>query len=159
MSIFRFYEFYNFSNILRFFRSDRIYRSDRILSAVDNSRSFLLFRGATLKEAWIKDWKAEVGNNVCLPGNTSTSEIIDVALRFARPNQADDIPVLFVYYVWNFINYSGFRLNDERYSAFPDECEHLLPEGQQVCVEGFEEIEIKNSIYNIYENPEIPCKI
>ena len=57
------------------------------------------------------------------------------------------------------MNYSGFRLNDERYSAFPDECEHLLPEGQQVCVEGFEDIEIKNEYYRLHDNADTPSII
>ena len=112
-----------------------------------------------MKEEWLNDWKNACGSNVCLPGNTSTSEIIDIALRFAKPNEEDELPVLFIFYVWNFQNYSGFRLNDERYSAFPNECEHLLPEGQQICVEEYEEIEITNYIYKFDNSDSMTSKI
>ena len=72
---------------------------------------------------WIDEWKQASGINVCLPGNTSTSELFDIAMKFAAVDDDTQVPALFVFYVWNFNRYPGFRLNDERYSAFPYEKE------------------------------------
>ena len=44
-------------------------------------------------------------------------------------------PVLFVLNVLNEISYPGFRLNNEKYSAYPNELEVLLPGGITVEVE------------------------
>jgi len=46
-------------------------------------RSFLLFRGALMENTWIKDWEKKVGKDyISLPGSTSTSKNLEVALEF-----------------------------------------------------------------------------
>ncbi len=49
---------------------------------------------------------------------------------------------MFVLTVFNEINYPGFRLNNEKYSSYPDEEEFLLPAGMQFEIEGYEMLEV-----------------
>ena len=44
-------------------------------------RSFLLFRGALMKNEWIEDWRKK--EYLMIPGCTSTSRNMDVALGFS----------------------------------------------------------------------------
>ena len=47
-------------------------------------RSFLLFRGALMNNEWIDGWREKVGEGVlCVPGCTSTSKNLDIALGFS----------------------------------------------------------------------------
>jgi len=46
--------------------------------------SFLLFRGAQMKQEWILPYVQAVGGGlICLPGNNSCSKNLKVALNFA----------------------------------------------------------------------------
>lgn len=45
--------------------------------------------------------------------------------------------VIFVLAVFNEKNYPGFRLNNEKYTSYPDEEEVLLPAGTQIEVEDY----------------------
>jgi len=47
----------------------------------DWCRSFLLFRGALMKNEWIEDWRKK--KELRIPGCTSTSKNMDVALGFS----------------------------------------------------------------------------
>jgi len=47
-------------------------------------RSFLLFRGALMNNEWIDGWREKVGEDIiCIPGCTSTSKNLEVALGFS----------------------------------------------------------------------------
>jgi len=47
-------------------------------------RSFLLFRGALMNNEWIDGWREKVGEYfICIPGCTSTSKNLEVALGFS----------------------------------------------------------------------------
>ena len=46
-------------------------------------------------------------------------------------------PVLFVLNIFNENNYPGFRLNNEKYSPYPNENEIVLPGGMTVEIEGY----------------------
>ena len=50
-------------------------------------RSFLLFRGALMNNEWINGWREAVGKKwpgyICIPGCTSTSKNLEVALGFS----------------------------------------------------------------------------
>ena len=68
-------------------RNDAIERGEHFYKSDDLGmmcRSFLLFRGALMQKAWIKDWAKKVGKDwFYLPGCTSTSKNLDVALGFS----------------------------------------------------------------------------
>ena len=83
-------------------------KNDKLLSAADcgfgdlhgdlgtMQKSFLLFRGGRMKNEWIEPYEKGVGIEaaigglnipacIFLPGNTSTSEDMSVALKYAFP--------------------------------------------------------------------------
>merc|ERR1712086_602585 len=102
---------------------------------------------------WFDAYLNKVGQYINMPGTTSTSSNLGVALEFSRcSKKKDDIevcvkPVLFVFFFQNFNIFSGFRLNKPEFSAFPDEEEFLLKEGY-----GF-------IVLKIDENVVMDCKI
>jgi len=58
-----------------------------------------------------------------------------MALCSSKSTSKELKPVLFVLNVFNEINYPGFRLNNEKYSAYPNEYEVIIPGGETVEVE------------------------
>lgn len=54
------------------------------------------------------------------------------------------IPVLFVISVRNYLGYHAFRMNDERYTAYPQEQEYLLMEGIFLWVMKVEELLVED---------------
>ena len=100
-------------------------------------RSFLLFRGALMEKGWMTGWREDAGKSgedsfIHLPGCTSTSKNLDVALGFSgchKNYSADHQPVLFVFSIRNWFGFNGFRLNDYKFSVYPQEQEYLLMEG------------------------------
>lgn len=87
----------------------------------------------------IQHWKEKVGEKVRLPSTTSFTENFREAIYSARHKNKDkDIrSVVFVLTIFNQDSYPGFRLNNEKYTAYPDEEEYLLPAGLQVEVEDY----------------------
>ena len=98
--------------------------------------SFLLWRGATMRQEWITPYLNNVGGSyVRIPGNTSCSRNPKVALGFALDEVKEDfIPVLFVIACQNYVAPSGILMNNEAYTAYPEEGEFLLQEGCAVHV-------------------------
>lgn len=95
----------------------------------------MLWRGAGMKYEWIAPFVNNIGMNVNLPGNQSTSRSPQVALGFATKNLKPDFsPVLFVISCRNYTPPDGFSLNNEAYTSYPDEDEFLLTEGCQVYI-------------------------
>ena len=115
-----------------------------------------MFRGSQMKEAWykpyeeniIKKGKGENGrvNRVQLPGNTSCSQNLHIALDFAFKNQKTDThAILFVISTQNYLGPLGIRMNNEAYTSFPREREILLMEGLKLYVLAFErDVKIEN---------------
>lgn len=91
----------------------------------------------------IIEWKNNIGKKVHTPTITSFSENFRQAVYSSRHyNKNKEMKsVIFVLTVFNEITYPGFRLNNEKYSAYPDEEEVLLPAGTQFEIEGYENIE------------------
>jgi len=93
-----------------------------------------------MEPEWIVDWQKHEnsGINMKLPGNTSTSRSIMTALTFANTLQQQTTPnkvsVLFIFLIQNHCGFRGFRLNDDKYSAYSHEQEYLLVEGFQVQI-------------------------
>ena len=83
---------------------------------------------------------------VCLPENTSTSYSIKEALFFSKCTNVDskNQPVLFVFAIQNFKGFAGFRLNLDKYSAYPAEQEVILKEGFEVHVLKVESVKVQN---------------
>jgi len=83
-----------------------------------------------------------------MPGNTSTSSNLGVALGFSKCSINDvkmtGKSVLFVFFFQNYGSFSGFRLNQPEYSAFPHEEEYLLMEGIEVTVLAVDENMVMN---------------
>ena len=104
-----------------------------------------------MKKEWTSEWEENVntGKEVNLPGNTSTSRSIKVALNFAKVPQQDSNTttnsVIFVFLFTNYCGFPGFRLSDSRYSAYPNEEEYLLVEGCPVRVLQIADMVITNS--------------
>jgi len=99
-----------------------------------------------MNKEWIEDWREEIGlqgeyegqsvegmlKYIPMHGSTSTSKSMDVALGFSKcGTKYDDNKqaVLFVYSIYNYGGFNGFRLNDKKYSVYPGEQEYLLMEG------------------------------
>ena len=113
---------------------------------------------ASEKEAKRKELYAfyrSLAGLIMMQGNTSTSESFRVALDFAIKTQTKGrVMVLFVMLVRNYDGYDGFRLNDIKYSAHPEEREVLFAEGCPVFVMGVEEVMISNlKVDGKFENP------
>ena len=76
-----------------------------------------------MNKEWIVDWKKKIKEGkFLLRGITSTSKSLDVALNFSKCHSEYSFyqtPVLFVFSIWNYVGFNGFRLNDKRYSMYP----------------------------------------
>lgn len=94
----------------------------------------------------IADWKSMIGKKAILPGNIGFYEYIRVALCATKNTSTRQRPVLFVLNCFNEHNYPGFRLNNEKYSCYPDEREVLLAGGESLEIEFVERIEAKNMV-------------
>ena len=115
--------------------------------------SFMLFRGAALKQDQINDYKTKAasGDRYHLAGQTSCFESLDIGLKhaFGALDQAgarssEQAPVLFVYTVQNYWSYMGVRLNNEAFTAYPGEGELLLCDGCPVYVLGVSQVVVGN---------------
>ena len=97
-----------------------------------------------MKEEWLLPYEQntmrkdnQYGYPMCirLPGNTSTSQNLKVGLEFATQNpKPDHVPVLFVFVIQNDDRFSGIRMNNSAYTAYPSEREILLTEGADVYI-------------------------
>merc|ERR1719240_812926 len=89
-----------------------------------------------MKQEWINPYLENVGgDSVFIPGNTSCSRNPKVALGFALDEVKEDfIPVLFVIACQNYYAPYGILMNNEAYTAYPEEGEFLLIEGCGVYV-------------------------
>jgi len=88
------------------------------------NRSLLLFKGALLDKKWVEGWSNQIGNKTSLMGLTSTSKNLDVALGYSQCHtkyKSNQQPVLFIYSILNYRGLEGFRLNDKRFSVYPQE--------------------------------------
>lgn len=138
-------------------------RSDRLLHGRDDltlpgnmgffSQSFLLYRGAAMKESWIKAWKQQIGRklfeksdealNVSVNSIVNSTRSLYQAFRQIELSKEFKIPVLFVISAVNFDGFCGFRLNSEDYSAYPQEREYLLMDGIRFIVMKIEEFPVE----------------
>ena len=97
--------------------------------------AFLLYRGTQMQEDWTYKYRDKIGNQIRLNGNTSCSRKLIVALGFALDNlKLYHTPVLFVTACQNFYAPKGIMMNNDHYSAYPEENELLLQEGCKVWV-------------------------
>ena len=121
-------------------RYDRLDSSNTPISPA----SFLLFKGCYMPSSEIMKWKNTVGKKIILPSVSSFNQNFRESMYASRhKNENTDIKsVIFCLTIFNEIDYPGFRLNDERYTCYPDEEEVLLPAGCQLEVEGFEQMEM-----------------
>ena len=103
--------------------------------------SFVMFRGAHMKQEWLDPWLQNVREDVNIPGSTSCSQSLKVALGFSgvKSPKADYTSVLFLFCIRNYYSPSGVRMNNEAYTSFPVEGETLFTEGMEVRVLGVEE--------------------
>ena len=109
--------------------------------------AFMLWRGTKMKQEWVIPYYEMVGgNHINIPGNTSCSRDMKVALGFAldKPKQ-DHEPVLFVFSIHNYFPPLCIAMNNEAFTAYPSEGEVLLTEGTVVRVLAIEkDVLIKN---------------
>ena len=75
--------------------------------------AFFLLRGAEMKEEWLTPWKKAYGK-ISMPGNTSCSQNLRVAIGFAIPTEpkANFTSVLFVISCRNYTSPKGIRMNN-----------------------------------------------
>ena len=117
--------------------------------------AILLWRGVSLKEEYIKPYEDRAVNadTVFLPGSTSCSQELKVALGFTFKNVNNDrSPVLFVISCQNFNSPSGVRMNNEAYTSYPNENEFLLMDGSEVMV-----IAVERDVIIHNEHEEMKC--
>jgi len=96
----------------------------------------MVFRGTVMNFDALESWYYKTGKEVLMHGNMSTTKSLDTALRYSMCNtySGPDVSVLFVISIQNNMGFSGFRLNDEKYTAYPGEQVFLLGEGFPVNV-------------------------
>lgn len=93
-----------------------------------------------MKKKWIEEYETNMytkGTNdngsaliIRIPGNTSCSQNLKVAMNFAIKNLREGlISVLFVITCQNWFSPSGIRMNNQAYTSYPFECEYLFREG------------------------------
>jgi len=112
--------------------TDKVTPGNKFVGVFGNmAGSFLLFRGAAMKNEWVAPYISEVGKEIMLPGNNSCSKDLTVALNFAVPKVIQDqfTPTLFVIACRNYRGFNGMVMNNEAYSSYPSESEVLLMEG------------------------------
>lgn len=99
-----------------------------------------------MKQEWYAPWLERLNNMVLLPSNSSFSHDLKTGLKFAIKDKKPDFDaVLFVLTCQNYHGVRGINLNNEAYSAYPEEGEYFFLEGAPVFVIGVEkEVEIKN---------------
>ena len=101
-----------------------------------------------MRHDWITPYLNNAGRyEVKIPGNTSCSRNPKVALGFALDEVKEDfIPVLFVIACQNYNEPNGILMNNEAYTAYPEEGEFLLMEGCHVYVLAVDsDVKIENS--------------
>ena len=89
-----------------------------------------------MKDEWVQPYIHEVGQLVHLPGSNSCSKNLMVAVRFAIPEHLKEghTPTLFIIACQNYRGINGMTMNNEAYTAYPEESEVLLAEGCPVYV-------------------------
>ena len=90
----------------------------------------------------IKDWidQIQTGYHISIPGYSSTSKSLKVALQFATGDiKEGNKAVLFVFAIRNAESINGMQMTNSGYSAYPSEQEILLMEGFSCYVLGVEE--------------------
>ena len=118
-------------------RFDRLDSSTEILAP----KSFLVYKGCFMNIEKIEMWKKQAakGAKIRLPCMTNfTMNFREAVYSAKHVNKNKQIkPVLFVLAIFNEKDYPGFRLNNEKYSAYPDEEEYIMPAGVQLEVEEY----------------------
>ena len=84
---------------------------------------------------WVNDWEECLLKPTIMPGYSSCSESLAVALGFATKNsKVGNEAVLFAITILN-TDCSGYtQLDNEAFSSYPSEKEILLMEGRQIYV-------------------------
>ena len=75
---------------------------------------------------WMNQGLKDNKEKVAIPSMLSTSENIQVALRYAQCTSIDKNPVLIVFLSQNIYGNSFKRMGSSNYSAYPDEKEMLF---------------------------------
>lgn len=130
--------------------SDKIKAGQDIQNIKDNKRDqhiggvFLIFRGASMKPEWLAPYEENLAPEknftsgtyegwpifVYLPAYNSCTQDMSVALEFATMNAGPDrICVIFVISCANYVTPDCVRMNNEAYTAYPNEGEVLLTDG------------------------------
>jgi hypothetical protein len=101
--------------------SDKIATGEMLGGEVNNVQgSYLLWRGASMREEWVNDIASKVGVSFKFKGNTSCSRSLKVALSFAFKNLKDGcFPVIFCCICTNYQGLLGMAMNHEAYTAYP----------------------------------------
>lgn len=135
-------------------------RDDRLDSSpiLAESQAFLVYKGCMMHKDKIQRWKDQVGETVHLPSITSFTESFRESiyslnhLDFIKNKNKDIKPVIFVLSLFNQTSYQGFRLNNEKYSAYPGEQEILMPAGMKVGIEGNDLVKVSNYLTKERQN-------
>ena len=87
---------------------------------------------------WINEWRAHIDKHVCMASNITATRSLLPALQISNcHNHIDDPdykPVLFVFLLKNYNGFSGWRLTNSNYTAYPQEQEFLFREGFGIIV-------------------------
>lgn len=99
------------------------------------SGTYMLWRGASMKQEWLQDYAQNIGSSVKFKSVTSMSRSLKVALTFAFNNRQEGFyPTLFVCSCSNYQGILGIAMNNQAYTAYPYEGEVVFMDGATVNV-------------------------
>lgn len=99
-------------------------------------RSSLLFRGVCINKKWVKDFRRVIGfedqNGANLLQITIATKNLDIALEASKchlENAEDDVPVLFIYSMWNYTGLLGWKNDDDKFTPYKHDQEEIIMDG------------------------------
>lgn len=141
---------------------DRITTGNMLGGTENNiSGSFLLWRGAAMQDAWIKDYEENIGSSIKFKGFVSTSRNLQVALSFAFDNlQEGYLPVLLSISCSNYMGILGITVQSEACTCYPNEDETVFMDGACVNIwDVIREVKIVNKHQGMerYHGKSVAC--
>ena len=95
-----------------------------------------LYRGVSLPESVINQYRQMKGRKFCLAGFISTSLNLEESIYYACKNTDPTLKSVLMHVYWRKDNgCNAFRMNTEKYSAMPHEKEVLLNDGTVFFIE------------------------
>ena len=115
-----------------------------------------------IEKDWIEDWKKELGKKGfdCskLHGEWMSTKNLDLALDMSKCHTdylEHQQPVLFVISARNYEGFHGIKLNDKRFTPFPQERAYFISDALTCYILRIEEFTIQNEYIPKYDRKKI----